>query len=243
MGAGGSSWQTKSDVIKVAMVGLTESGKSHYLSEMTEMYYTVVGPTNGVETTLVSDRRWSFAFMEYGFYAMNRLLDNDNWWRNPLHVKCDCVMLFIDVNDTHSDVRTLSSDFFFLLELFFFSFSQVMLARNLATRFAAFQNKPGQPSRIPLVVIHNNGRPRKQRRNIVKVTHSQITRLSWDDETQKTEEPSEPPLIWEYLERVIDVPYLTQHFFSSVNLAQVSTSHNIEARDILFDWIARNVKK
>ncbi len=119
-----------------------------------------------------------------------------------------------------------------------------MLARNLATRFATFQNKPGQPLNIPLVVIHNNGRPRKERRKIVKVPAAHgIARLRWTDERIDADAPFEGVLSWEELQRVIDVPFLTQHFFSAVNLAQVSYGTDTEAQSLLFEWIATNVAK
>lgn len=121
-----------------------------------------------------------------------------------------------------------------------------MLARNLATRFATFQNKPGQPLKIPLVVVHNKGRPRKERRKIVKVPASAangIARLRWTDERIDADAPFESVLSWEELQRVIDVPFLTQHFFSAVNLAQMSYGSDAEAQSLLFEWIASNVAK
>ena len=128
---------------------------------------------------------------------------------------------------------------------FFLSFAEkVMLARNLATRFATFQNKPGQPLRIPLVVIHNNGRPNNKRRKIVKVpAPNGISRLRWSEEKIEVDTPFEGVLSWEELQRVIDVPFLTQHFFSAVNLAQVSYGTDTEAQALLFEWIAKNVTK
>lgn len=106
MGATGSKRSRGAGPVRVALVGLSESGKSHFLSQVSTTPYTIIGPTNGLETTTVYDNRCVFEFTEYGFYAINKLLDNENWWKNPLHANCDCVMLFIDANDTHSEVRS-----------------------------------------------------------------------------------------------------------------------------------------
>lgn len=142
----GNQASSESDIIKqeaastvhVALMGLTETGKSHFINVLSNDSTSkrTERPTNGTERAVISYRSKKIAFTEFG----SRI--GQLWAHELQQDPYTCVMWFIDEHDTAEDI---------------------LVARNRMHH--ACLNSPGKHD-IPLCVVFNMGRPRIKRRDI-----------------------------------------------------------------------------
>jgi hypothetical protein len=123
-----------SEAVHVAVIGLTDTGKSHFLSLLSEGVLNIetTHPTFGSYETVFSYRRRRIVLTEMGSHVYQS-------WKNQFMAQnFSCIMWFIDEHDTLEDIYK---------------------ARNRLVEATRETMK-----RIPLCVVHNIGRPHAHRR-------------------------------------------------------------------------------
>jgi hypothetical protein len=123
--------------VQVALVGLSETGKSHFLSVVCGDEETS-RPTHGVNRSSLMYRRRRIEFVEFGWLVVKRGLSSEHVQMQP-----DVVVWFIDEHDSREEVQVARSQVL-----------GFVMARNAT--------KP-----MALCVILNRGRPTPRRRAIV----------------------------------------------------------------------------
>jgi len=126
---------------RVALVGLTETGKSHFLSVLcgdgTEVTAQSHGPTCGMDRVHYRAGRRTVEFVEFGWTLLTTGVTRDLQKEDePFHT----LVWFIDAHDTQADVHD---------------------ARSVILAF-----RETQPSTVALCIVLNKGRPHARRRLI-----------------------------------------------------------------------------
>jgi hypothetical protein len=125
---------------RVALVGLTETGKSHFLSVLcgdgTEVMSAVHGPTYGMDRVQWRIDGQPVEFVEFGWASLAVGVKEDLQTGQPF----DTIVWFIDEHDTLTDV---------------------LRARSALLAFVETQSIP-----TALCIILNKGRPRPIRRSV-----------------------------------------------------------------------------
>jgi hypothetical protein len=168
--------------IRVALVGLSETGKSHFLS-------VVCGdgtpndetrhPTNGFYRETMVYRRRRIEFVEFGWMTVARGLCSDQQEQDR---SFDLLMWFIDEHDTRD---------------------QVQVARSHVLGFVMGGQRP-----MALCVLLNKGRPFARRHAIVNHDWD----LKNNDDDNKEQGRGAQHLTWQGLHRLVDAPGLRSLF-------------------------------
>lgn len=144
------AWSESPYDIPIVLVGLTETGKSHFLSMLvheTGNTSETQHPTYGFYMESVTHHSYSFNFTELGFLVLESA--------GPRYVqqtRTRCVMWFIDEHDTLEEIH---------------------LARSYVMRLAAPETTQGGWVPPCLCIVHNVGRPRARRRKAVLLNGAQ----------------------------------------------------------------------
>jgi hypothetical protein len=125
---------------RVALVGLSETGKSHFLSVLcgdgTEVLETLHGPTQGLDRVMWRAGQRQVEFVEFGWSVLSRGIKGDVREGQLF----DTIVWFIDEHDTLTDVHH---------------------GRSAMLAFVETQTVP-----TGLCIILNQGRPNAERRVI-----------------------------------------------------------------------------
>jgi len=137
---GGFLSRRKLEPRRVALVGLSETGKSHFLSMLcgdgTEVAASTHGPTHGIDRVQCQVGSRPVEFVEFGWTILARGAKEDFQTQKPF----DTLVWFIDCHDTLADVHE---------------------ARSALLGFVETQTIP-----TALCIVLNKGRPRTHRRVI-----------------------------------------------------------------------------
>jgi|WetSurMetagenome_2_1015567.scaffolds.fasta_scaffold00643_17 hypothetical protein len=179
-------------VKRVALVGLTETGKSHFLSVLCGDGTEVLTPTFGLDRVQYRlGRGKAVKFVEFGWSVLRHDNDNDEiiigHSNRGESEPFDSVVWFIDEHDTLIDVQEARSALLAFLET--------------------------QPTGyLPLCIVINKGRPRTRRRII---EHGR-----WS--SRPDEQPPERIVNWVSLPEFVDMSSLGRHFGGAVYATELS---------------------
>ena len=210
-----SSSSSSSSEIKVALIGLTETGKSHFLGVVGDAVLPS-HPTHGTEEITITHGKQQLRFTELGACI------GESWAALFEARKFDCVMWFIDQHDTFEEIcegrnRLLHA---------------VVPSSSSAPHTKTFRQ-------IPLCIIQNRGRSLEQRRSVEKIVTSRGNRSKyvWLDLNPAAEgsSSSNGGVSWERLPSIINIDHLSS-VHTGVYLTQLSYTDDYALNQLL-DWI------
>ena len=221
----GSWWSLPSvastTTIRVAVVGHTETGKSHFVSHVSGDVDTATKwPTYGIYTGTIAYGGYKLEFNEIGFLAAPTASVEPY----------DCVMWFIDSHDSVEDILDMRN----------YVISMAMAEQQpLSKKQKQHQPPPtfdklmetssgGDGGRVPLCIVHNHGRPFWRRDEISRERR-------WITGDPQTRLPLQKPVEWGDLRRTCQIEHL-ELLYSAIAAMQLSYT-DPDAPRLLFDWI------
>jgi hypothetical protein len=193
---------------RVALVGLTETGKSHFLSVLfgdgTEVLAPTHGPTNGVDRMLCRQGSRAVEFVEFGWSILARGANGDFQTRQPF----DTIVWFIDEHDTMCDVHE---------------------ARSALLGFMETQSVP-----TSLCIVFNKGRPRARRRIIAGSRwidcHASAQVAHWEGTR------GDRTVSWDALREFVDITALSALFVTGIYCTELSY-RDPQSAALCLEWI------
>jgi len=204
-------------VIKIAVIGNTETGKTHFISKVAsseEGFWDTLRPTFGtyrMDLAHKSRKNVTFELTEIGYTALN------NFPVDYIETEgIQCIMWFIDCHDSAEDIYPIRS----VLLRFMDQFSS---------------KKHRQP---PLLcIIHNIGRPHVYRNKCIRSSSSKGNgNYVWVKDENACQR-NRSPVKWENLRKVIGTKEMSDKF-SGIIMSELSYTE-ADTPAMVFDWIYR----
>jgi hypothetical protein len=193
---------------RVALVGLSETGKSHFLSVLcgdgTEVLGTLHGPTQGLDRVLWRAGQRQVEFVEFGWTALARGIKGDVREGQLF----DTIVWFIDEHDTLVDVYH---------------------GRSALLAFVETQDVP-----TGLCIVLNQGRPYVERRVISRGRWTDIPETHEDDARRLPH--GGRAVAWSVLTEWADTVALSPHFTSGIYATELSYTDPASA-SLCLEWI------